>query len=134
MRQTPPKEPVATIPEATAEPAATAVVTSEPGGNIEADVRLTYSDFSVRLVTNFNKPNAEDNFSDLGDDFSDTVSLSSSVLNYTYENGRRYHAYRAGQYVSSSTQNAYNELTANSYCQMMKRSRNVWTSLITCLA
>ncbi|KIW19010.1 hypothetical protein PV08_03300 [Exophiala spinifera] len=27
-----------------------------------------------------------------------STSLASSVLNYTYENGRRYHAYRAGSY------------------------------------
>lgn len=29
---------------------------------------------------------------------SDSESLSSSVLSYEYENGRRYHAYRAGAY------------------------------------
>ncbi|KAK5196120.1 hypothetical protein LTR99_008071 [Exophiala xenobiotica] len=28
-----------------------------------------------------------------------TASLASSVLNYKYENGRRYHAYREGQYI-----------------------------------
>jgi trans-aconitate methyltransferase len=28
-----------------------------------------------------------------------TTSLASSILNYQYENGRRYHAYRAGAYV-----------------------------------
>src|SRR5689334_5933891 len=27
-----------------------------------------------------------------------STSIASSVLNYTYENGRRYHAYRAGSY------------------------------------
>jgi hypothetical protein len=30
---------------------------------------------------------------------SDTTSLSSSVVNYEYENGRRYHAYNAGKYA-----------------------------------
>jgi len=30
---------------------------------------------------------------------SDLTSLQSSVLNYQYENGRRYHAYQAGKYV-----------------------------------
>lgn len=30
---------------------------------------------------------------------SDTISLSSSVVNYEYENGRRYHAYNAGKYA-----------------------------------
>lgn len=35
----------------------------------------------------------------LGDDrASSTDSLTSSVLNYEYENGRRYHAFRSGQY------------------------------------
>ncbi len=30
---------------------------------------------------------------------SDLTSVSSSVFNYQYENGRRYHAYRAGKYI-----------------------------------
>lgn len=30
---------------------------------------------------------------------SDLTSLSSSVVNYQYENGRRYHNYRSGRYV-----------------------------------
>jgi len=30
--------------------------------------------------------------------YSDTTSLNSSVFNYEYENGRRYHAYKAGKY------------------------------------
>lgn len=33
---------------------------------------------------------------------SDLTSLSSSIYNYVYENGRTYHAYRSGAYVSSS--------------------------------
>ncbi|RMJ22615.1 Methyltransferase [Aspergillus sp. HF37] len=33
------------------------------------------------------------------DKASSTQSLSSSVLNYQYENGRRYHAYREGEYM-----------------------------------
>lgn len=38
--------------------------------------------------------------SGLEDESSDssTYSLTSSIMNYTYENGRRYHAYREGQY------------------------------------
>ena len=28
-----------------------------------------------------------------------TPSLASSIYNYTYENGRRYHAYRSGKYA-----------------------------------
>jgi len=38
--------------------------------------------------------------SNFGDDSgSSTASLSSSVLSYTYENGRRYHTFRTGEYV-----------------------------------
>ena len=45
----------------------------------------------------------EDDFADLdsaqGDDAtSSTASVASSVYNYQYENGRRYHAYRSGNY------------------------------------
>lgn len=36
--------------------------------------------------------------STLGDAESSTTSLASSVFNYTYENGRRYHAYHTGEY------------------------------------
>jgi len=42
---------------------------------------------------------ADDPFSDYSSDVSDTTSLRPSILTYTYENGRRYHAYRAGQYL-----------------------------------
>ncbi|RDW85258.1 hypothetical protein BP6252_02848 [Coleophoma cylindrospora] len=37
----------------------------------------------------------------LGDDqlTLSTASLASSIRNYTYENGRRYHAYRSGEYI-----------------------------------
>jgi SAM-dependent methyltransferase len=34
-----------------------------------------------------------------------TASLASSVLNYRYENGRRYHAYRDGQYYLPNDEN-----------------------------
>lgn len=33
---------------------------------------------------------------------SDLTSLSSSIYNYVYENGRTYHAYRSGAYVGLS--------------------------------
>lgn len=36
----------------------------------------------------------------VGDDVNSfTTSLKSSVLNYKYRNGRRYHAYREGEYL-----------------------------------
>ncbi|KAF6834762.1 phosphoethanolamine N-methyltransferase (TAM domain methyltransferase) [Colletotrichum musicola] len=37
--------------------------------------------------------------SNYASDVCDTVSTTSSIFNYEYENGRRYHAYRAGQYL-----------------------------------
>ncbi|KAL1962493.1 hypothetical protein VTN77DRAFT_9614 [Rasamsonia byssochlamydoides] len=48
-------------------------------------------------VSNYYRDDDAD--SALGDDKeSSTVSLSESVFNYQYENGRRYHAFRAGAY------------------------------------
>ncbi|KAI9804639.1 MAG: hypothetical protein M1833_006714 [Piccolia ochrophora] len=45
-------------------------------------------------------PNNVETDSTLGDDISSyTLSLTSTVLNYPYENGRRYHAYKDGAYV-----------------------------------
>ncbi|CZR67798.1 related to methyltransferase [Phialocephala subalpina] len=41
-----------------------------------------------------------DNDSALGDDTPSTTSLSSSINNHTYENGRRYHAYQSGSYLA----------------------------------
>lgn len=35
----------------------------------------------------------------LDDNASSSASIASSILNYRYENGRRYHAYKAGSYV-----------------------------------
>ncbi|KAJ9640970.1 hypothetical protein H2201_002206 [Coniosporium apollinis] len=46
---------------------------------------------------------AQDNVSESASDYesvrSDTTSVTSSIFNYTFENGHRYHAYRAGQYL-----------------------------------
>jgi ubiquinone/menaquinone biosynthesis C-methylase UbiE len=43
---------------------------------------------------------SEDNDSTYGESISSlTTSLTSSITNYQYENGRRYHAYREGAYV-----------------------------------
>ncbi|KAI9843532.1 MAG: hypothetical protein M1837_006287 [Sclerophora amabilis] len=47
-----------------------------------------------------------DSDSALGDDVSNyTASLSSSILNFPYENGRRYHAYKDGAYVMPNDEN-----------------------------
>ncbi|GJD05309.1 TAM domain methyltransferase [Colletotrichum higginsianum] len=46
-------------------------------------------------------PNSKpiDTASNYASDVSDTASATSSIFHYQYENGRRYHAYRAGQYL-----------------------------------
>lgn len=41
----------------------------------------------------------DDDASDYASDISETASLTSSLFSYQYENGRTYHAYRAGQYL-----------------------------------
>ncbi|KAK0711774.1 S-adenosyl-L-methionine-dependent methyltransferase [Lasiosphaeris hirsuta] len=41
----------------------------------------------------------DDATSDYESDVSDTTSLNSSLFHYQYENGRTYHAHRAGQYL-----------------------------------
>ncbi|EEA27742.1 hypothetical protein TMatcc_003960 [Talaromyces marneffei ATCC 18224] len=47
----------------------------------------------------YNPRDDDDNDSALGDDkASSTTSLNESIFNYQYENGRRYHAFRAGAY------------------------------------
>ncbi|KAF9893354.1 hypothetical protein FE257_011786 [Aspergillus nanangensis] len=49
-------------------------------------------------------PEADDNLYNDAEDYgsdgaSSTDSISSSILNYQYENGRRYHAYQQGEYM-----------------------------------
>lgn len=41
---------------------------------------------------------------------SETTSLRSAVLNYIYENGRRYHSYRAGSYWGPNDDKAQDNL------------------------
>jgi len=53
------------------------------GPSVEVDLRAGDSGY-------------EDDISGWG---SETTSVGSSVFNYEYENGRRYHAFRAGQYA-----------------------------------
>ncbi|KAJ4314004.1 hypothetical protein N0V84_009111 [Fusarium piperis] len=42
---------------------------------------------------------SESVYSEYASDASETTNATSSILSYQYENGRRYHAYRAGQYL-----------------------------------
>lgn len=45
------------------------------------------------------QPDTDSAYGDESDTQSDTTSLVSEVQNFKYENGRRYHSYRAGEYV-----------------------------------
>lgn len=52
---------------------------------------------------------------------SSTSSLASTVLNYQYENGRRYHAYRSGNYVMPNDEAEQDrlDLTHHMFAMMM---------------
>ena len=49
------------------------------------------------------------------DDFSnyDTSSITSSVVDYEYENGRRYHGYKAGSYAVPNDEVSVTRLVRN---------------------
>lgn len=54
------------------------------------------------------------------DGASSTQSLSSSVLNYQYENGRRYHAYREGEYILPNDDREQDRLDLNHHlCRLV---------------
>jgi hypothetical protein len=54
---------------------------------------------------------------------SDTTSVTSSIFNYVFENGHSYHAYKAGQYVSSPIKTYPTKLNFSSFCQTMNLSK-----------
>jgi hypothetical protein len=65
---------------------------------------------------------------------SDTTSLASSILNYQYENGRRYHAYRAGSYAMPNDETEQERFVWSSLTLTiveLKVSCVDWTSCIT---
>lgn len=66
----------------------------------DSTIMATPSDGSASIVPDENPYSGEDPaFLTDTDTASSTQSLSSSVLNYQYENGRRYHAFREGAYI-----------------------------------
>lgn len=66
---------------------------------IEAEVRASSITNEALPLTDFLQSSDNESFSDYSSDVSATTSVASSVFDYTYENGRRYHAYRRGQYL-----------------------------------
>ncbi|CRG85277.1 hypothetical protein PISL3812_02382 [Talaromyces islandicus] len=75
----------------------------EPNDFNDDESRSVAQDSSVDLADTlgdyYDRNNNDDADSALGDDReSSTRSLTESIFNYEYENGRRYHAFRAGAY------------------------------------
>src|SRR4051794_1739029 len=64
------------------------------------------------MLTRVAKTEENDGDSTLGESVtgSYTASLTSSVLNFKYENGRRYHAYREGAYIMPNDEPEQNRL------------------------
>ena len=95
-------------PPPTSAPAATDLnpVGSDQGSTIEPDVRKripadfpTFSEFSLNYLSELQDASHTDEDSTYGEGSeSYTTSLASTLLDYKYENGRRYHAYREGEY------------------------------------
>jgi hypothetical protein len=65
---------------------------------------------------------AEDDDADSGyaeSAYSDSTSLSSSVFDYQYENGRRYHSFKAGQYFAPNDEREQERLDLLHHIQSM---------------
>jgi SAM-dependent methyltransferase len=75
---------------------------SNYGQEIDIDVPPPpHLPFSKLTVTKHTTSQGDDTDSTLGSETSSlrSTSLTSSIYNYIYENGRRYHAYREGRYI-----------------------------------
>jgi len=75
---------------------------TNPTGNLTTESGTTTAPTHVADVTTLEPDeNAQDDDSAFGDQSlaSYTTSLKSSVLDYKYENGRRFHAFRRGEYL-----------------------------------
>jgi len=62
---------------------------------------------------------AVDDGSSTGDEssiFTDTTSINSSILDYQYENGRRYHNFRAGAYLLPNDEQEQERLDMGHHC------------------
>ncbi|CRL26553.1 Methyltransferase type 11 [Penicillium camemberti] len=73
-------------------------------------------DDQTNAPINADGPIVVDDFSDEDSEFSDNsdmTSLSSSVLEYEYENGRRYHSNRTGQYMMPNDEEEQDRMDLN---------------------
>jgi len=68
----------------------------------------------------------EDATSDYGSSFeSDLTSLKSSILNYVYENGRRYHSYQSGKYFLPNDETEQDRLDLHHHCYLLLLDGNL---------
>ncbi|EED23912.1 conserved hypothetical protein [Talaromyces stipitatus ATCC 10500] len=76
------------------------IPTDHPFNNVNNNEPLLVDTTTIAPTGYFyHRDDNDDNDSALGDDkASSTTSLNESIFNYQYENGRRYHAFRAGAY------------------------------------
>ncbi|KAF1815266.1 S-adenosyl-L-methionine-dependent methyltransferase [Eremomyces bilateralis CBS 781.70] len=58
--------------------------------------------------------------SGFGDTASETTSLASSVRNHQYENGRRYHSYKAGTYLSPNDEQEADRLDMHHHMMLLQ--------------
>jgi len=70
-----------------------------PASAIATDHQVDYAQLEGPIAVDdaYDKGATSDYSSDLSE--SDMTSLKSSILDYVYENGRRYHAYNSGKYI-----------------------------------
>ncbi|KAL6231584.1 hypothetical protein BDW75DRAFT_39308 [Aspergillus navahoensis] len=81
-----------------------------------------------RLEVDANHP--EDTDSAFSDDYnSELTSLRSSIVDYRYENGRRYHAYRAGSYWGPNDEKAQEHLDFGEFADLHPSSTVIGTDL-----
>ncbi|KAL1975775.1 hypothetical protein VTN31DRAFT_4167 [Thermomyces dupontii] len=83
-----------------------------------------WSDNADRDPTNVEVDTSYENDSSYGDELSSyTASLTSSVLEYRHENGRRYHGYRDGSYLlpNDETENDRLDMLHEMFLTMLRR-------------
>lgn len=69
------------------------------GGAAGATAPIDETSARVEADSGESDDNVSDTASDYHSDVSATTSVNSSIFDFQYQNGRRYHAYRAGQYL-----------------------------------
>ncbi|KAL3433545.1 S-adenosyl-L-methionine-dependent methyltransferase [Aspergillus tetrazonus] len=80
------------------------------------------------LEVDVNHP--DDTDSAYSDDYnSELTSLRSSIVDYRYENGRRYHAYRAGSYWGPNDEKAQDHLDFGEFADLHPSSAVIGTDL-----